>query len=283
MKPLKVIADFFSKLTSRIFLWLKFSRSFRGLSFKGQLNIFISALFDIFFHSISGWAYNPKMLFSGVYEIKPYRILIYERGGTEDLYCALPRREGDMHDFILDNLKLGDVFVDVGANVGYYTILASKLVGANGKVFAVEPVPQTVRVLKFNIKLNRLKNVTVIDKAAWNSYDRLKMRVMFGEFGCASFFRDGVEVEVDAIPLDEVLVNVPKIKLIKVDVEGAEYEVLQGLRQTLTRTEWVILELSRKVGECLKLLKECGFTCEKMKFISYYRCYKTHNSGVLQV
>jgi len=279
MKLLKVIAGFLSRFTSRIFLWLKFLRSFRGLSFKGQLNIFISALFDIFFHSISGWAYNPKMLLSGIYENKPYRILVYERGSTEDLYYTLPRLEGDVHDFILDNLKLGDVFVDVGANVGYYTILASKRVGANGKVFAVEPVPQTVKVLKFNIKLNGLRNVTVIDKAGWNSYYRFKMKIAFGEFGCASFFRNGIEVDVDAIPLDDMLADVPKIKLIKVDVEGSEYEVLQGLRQTLTRTEYVVLELSRRVGECLKLLKERGFTCEKMKFTIYYKCCKAHNNS----
>jgi FkbM family methyltransferase len=279
MKPLNVIAVFLSRFISRTFLWLKFLRSFRGLSFKGQINIFISALFDIFFHSISGWAYNPKTLLSGVYEIKPYGILVYERGDTEDLYHTLPRREEDVHDFILDNLKTGDIFIDVGANIGYYTILASKRVGAGGKVFAVEPVPQTVKVLKFNIKLNGLRNVTVIDKAAWNSYCKLKMKIAFDEFGCASFFHNGVEVDVNAIPLDGVLADVPKIKLIKVDVEGAEYEVLQGLGQTLTRTEYVVLELSRKVNECLKLLKECGFTCEKMKFTSYYVCCKTQSSG----
>jgi FkbM family methyltransferase len=138
----------------------------------------------------------------------------------------LPRREGDAHDFILDNLKLGDVFVDVGANVGYYTILAPKRVGANGKVFAVKPVPQTVKVLKFSTKLNWLGNITIIDKAGWNSYCKLKMRTSFGEFGCASSFRSGgFEIDVDAIPLDEVLADVPKIKPIKVDV-GSE-----GLRR----------------------------------------------------
>jgi hypothetical protein len=105
------------------------------------------------------------------------------------------------------------------------------------------------------------------------------MKIAFGEFGCASFFRNGVEVDVDAIPLDDVLADVPKIKLVKVDVEGSEYEVLQGLRQTLTRTEYVVLELSRRVGECLKLLKECGFTYEKMKFTTYYKCCKTHNNS----
>jgi len=278
---LKAVAKFLSRFTFRVFLWSAFLKSFRGFSFKDQLNIFISAIFDVLFYSISGWAYNPKMLFSGTYEIKPYKILVYERGGTEDLYNALPRREGDVHDFIVNVLKLGDVFVDVGANIGYYTILASKRVGASGKVFAVEPIPQTAKVLKFNIKLNGLKNVTIIDKAGWNSYGRLKMKILFGEFGCASFFRNGVEVEVDATPLDDVLAHVPKIKLIKVDVEGAEYEVLQGLNQTLTRTQCVILELSRRVNECFELLRKSGFTCEKMKFTSYYKCCKTRNSGMM--
>jgi FkbM family methyltransferase len=159
---------------------------------------------------------------------------VYTRENIDNLYNTLPRREGDVYDFIVDNLKPGDVFVDVGANIGYYTILASTLVGASGKVFAIETTPQIAKVLRFNIKLNELRNVTVVDKATWNSYCKLKMKIAFGEFGCASFFRNGVEVDVDAIPLDEVLVNVSKIKLIKIDVKGAEYEVLQGLRQTLT-------------------------------------------------
>jgi hypothetical protein len=67
--------------------------------------------------------------------------------------------------------------------------------------------------------------------------------------------------------------------LTKIDVEGVEYEVLQGLKQTLTRTGYVALELSRRANECLKLLKECGFTCEKMKFTIYYKCCKTRNNS----
>jgi hypothetical protein len=55
------------------------------------------------------------MLFSGIYLVKPYRILIYERGGADDLYYALRKREGDVEDFILNNLKPGDTFIDVEA------------------------------------------------------------------------------------------------------------------------------------------------------------------------
>jgi FkbM family methyltransferase len=237
--------------------------------------MFFSALFDILFYFVSGWNYNPKMLLSGTYLIKLHAILIYARGGTEDLYNALPSREGDVHDFILNRLKPGDIFVDVGANVGYYSIRASKLVGVEGKVFAVEPVPQTVMILEFNIKLNGLENVIVIDKAGWHTRAKLKLKVPKGEFGSSSSFRSGsLVVEVDAIPLDEIFTrtNLLEIKLIKIDVEGAEYEALKGLTKTLKRTKFVVLELSRKTEACLRLLQDYGFKCRKMAFTNYYAC-----------
>jgi FkbM family methyltransferase len=205
------------------------------------------------------------------------RILVYARGGTDDLYNCLPGREDDVFLFILNTLRPGDVFVDIGANIGSYTIIASKLVGTNGKVFAVEPIPSTVKVLNYNIKLNGLRNVIVINKAAYNSNCRLKMKIPFNSFGLASFFsKEGIEVEVDSIRLDEVLADVHKIKLIKIDAEGAEYEIIQGLTETLIRTEYVVIELSRRTYECLQLLKKYGFICEKMRFTTYYKCYKQH-------
>jgi len=249
--------------------------------FLAEFNLFISAFVDVLFYSISGWTYNPKMLFFGIYLIKPHRIFIYARGGTDDLYHALPNREGDVYNFILSNLKLGDIFVDVGANVGYYSILAPKLVGTNGKVFAIEPIPQTSQVLKFNIKLNKLENVIVIDEAGWHTYAKLKLKIPMGEFGLASSFRNGeLEVDVDAIPLNEVLAHtgLSQIKLIKIDVEGAEYEVLRGLTETLKHTKFVVLELSRKADACLKMLQAYGFECRKMKFTDYYVCAKIKNS-----
>lgn len=250
-----------------------FIKSFRGMSFKAQLNIFLSALIDTLFYTISGWAYNPKTLFSGIYLVKPYGFLMYERGGTEDLYYALPRREGDVHDFIVDTLGPGDIFIDVGANIGYYSILASKLVGVNGRVFAVEPIPSTAGVLRFNLKINSLRNVVVVEKAGYFTQGRLKMSIPFKEFGSASILRKGgVEVYVEAVPLDDLFNDIPYVKLLKLDVEGSEYEVLKGLNKTLNHTECVVLELSRRADDCLKLLREHGFKCRKAKFTSYYVC-----------
>jgi len=270
-----IVVKYISRLISRALLWFIFVKSFRGVSFKAQLNIFLSALIDSFFYAISGWTYNPKTLFSGTYLVKPYGFLMYARGGTEDLYNALPKREGDVHDFIVKILRPGDIFIDVGANIGYYSILASKLIGVDGIVFAVEPIPSTVEVLRFNIKINNLRNVMVIDKAEYFSHSKLKMSVPFNEFGSASILRKGgVEVYVEAIPLDDIFHDIPYVRLLKVDVEGSEYEVLKGLDKTLNHTEYVVLELSRKANDCLKLLREHDFKCRKMKFTNYYVCYK---------
>lgn len=88
------------------------------------------------------------------------------RGFSDDLYSVTPGRERDVNELILSCLKEGDVFLDVGANIGYYSILGGKIVGKNGRVISVEPIDSTARILKYNIKLNKLKNVKVIQKAA---------------------------------------------------------------------------------------------------------------------
>ena len=79
---------------------------------------------------------------------------------------------------------------------------------------------------------------------------------------------------MEAIPLDKVLASVHEVKLLKIDVEGSEYEVLKGLKGTLNHTKFVILELSRKADACLNLIQAHGFKCKKMKFTSYYLCYR---------
>ncbi|MEM2703358.1 MAG: FkbM family methyltransferase, partial [Candidatus Bathyarchaeia archaeon] len=192
------------------------------------------------------------------------KIAFSVEGGTDDLYHCIPHREGDVEDFIIKNLQNGDVFIDIGANVGYYTLLGSKIVGETGHVFAIEPVPQTVKVLKLNVSLNGFKNITVIDKAAWCVSNLVKLKVPRKEFGFASVFcKEGAEIYAEAMPLDSMLMNLiddtTHISLIKIDVEGAEYEVLLGAKEILKRTHFLVIELTRKVKECLRILQECGF------------------------
>ena len=175
------------------------------------------------------------------------------------------------------NLNKGDIFVDVGANIGYYTLLASKLVGPSGIVICIEPVPETFKVLLKNIKANNIRNVMVISKAAWSEHTRLKVFIPQGWYGLASVFRSSREnksIEVKAIPLDMVLEKYKKIKLVKIDVEGAEYYVLKGMRSALGKVQYIILELSHECDKVVQLLYQHGFRVRKLRFTSYILAYK---------
>jgi hypothetical protein len=91
-------------------------------------------------------------------------------------------------------------------------------------------------------------------------------------YGLASFSRDGVSVTVDTAMLDELLQNEDFVDCMKIDVEGAELEVLRGAKSTLKKTKYLVLELSRDVNEILKELQKEGFKCWKMHFTTYIVC-----------
>ncbi len=116
---------------ARLLLWLRILRFFNGLTIRSWLNLFVSLLVDIISLLTTKHIRNPKLLWPGLYLVKQYNFIIYVRG-ADDIYHALPRREDRAHDFIVSVLRSSDVFVDVGANIGYYTILGSKLVGSKG-------------------------------------------------------------------------------------------------------------------------------------------------------
>lgn len=165
-------------------------------------------------------------------------------GATGNIYCGLH----ECHDmgFVLHFLRKGDLFLDVGANIGSYTVLASGAVGAETICF--EPVPETFQHLLDNIYLNRLVDcVSPLNVAVGSEAGEIEMmsdqdtvnRVLSG--GSYS----GAKVKVPVVSLDEVLAGrVPK--LIKIDVEGFEALVLRGAEHTLgdARLEAVLMELN---------------------------------------
>lgn len=165
-------------------------------------------------------------------------------GATGNIYCGLH----ECHDmgFVLHFLRKGDLFLDVGANIGSYTVLASGAVGAETICF--EPVPETFQHLLDNIYLNRLidcvspLNVAVGSEAGevemMSDQDTVNRVVSGGGYS-------GAKVKVPAVTLDEILAGrVPK--LIKIDVEGFETLVLRGAEHTLgdARLEAVLMELN---------------------------------------
>jgi len=153
------------------------------------------------------------------------------RRRSHDLFHAMPYYEREIWDFMKSIVKPEDVCIDVGAHIGTYTIPLARLVGQKGMIIAVEPLPMNISILKRNIKVNNLSNIVVIGKAgyhkrgvlilSWNPL-RTGMSTTVLDRGFSNF----IEVEADC--LDEMVANIlnkPEIRLLKVDVEGAEIEV----------------------------------------------------------
>ncbi|HVM16169.1 MAG TPA: FkbM family methyltransferase [Gaiellaceae bacterium] len=153
-------------------------------------------------------------------------------------------------------LRPGDVAVDVGANVGYFTLLFARLVGEEGFVVAVEPVLPNLDRLRRNLGLNGCGNVAVEAVAAGARSGTLRLGLPAAaaagvpESGWYSVSGGGAAVDVAVAPLDDLLEHrIPgrRLRLVKVDVEGMEPEVLEGLARTLAERppDAVSLEVGR--------------------------------------
>jgi FkbM family methyltransferase len=134
-------------------------------------------------------------------------------------------------------LHPGDVFVDVGASLGYYTTMAGRIVGPSGRVIACEPGPQNWSVLLLNVISNDLHNVELHHLAVSDSSGAVLYSQAGGNGAITPFDGDigslAVHDLVEAQPLDTILRSAHRVDVIKVDVEGAEGLVLAGAAETL--------------------------------------------------
>jgi len=143
--------------------------------------------------------------------------------------------EPQLTDWISKRLRPGDTFIDVGANIGYYSLLGSKLVGETGSVVAIEASPRIFRELEANLVRNHALNVRSVNIAASDRAGKVRLfrgpEHNFGETSMFEFPGFQPEGEVEAAPLGAILKpgEMSSARLIKIDVEGAEAAVLPGL------------------------------------------------------
>ena len=161
---------------------------------------------------------------------------------SESIFILQPEFEEWMWRYL--KVPRGGVFVDVGAHVGKYAIPMAKVVGSEGLVIVVEPHPDNYKQLVENVKLNRVKNVVALNIAAWSEESEMKLFIgdVHGHHSLVYDFGRGF-VFVRAKPLDDVLeeLGVGRVDCIKVDVEGAELEVLKGMRRTLEKFKPIVV------------------------------------------
>ena len=141
---------------------------------------------------------------------------------------------------VKDIIKDGNTIVDIGANIGYFTLIFARLVGEKGEVFAFEPEPNNFNLLKKNIEINNYKNVNLINKAASNKSGKIKLYIDDFNSGGHSLIAqipNKQHIEIESIKLDDFFDTNKKIDFIKIDAEGAELEVLKGMSTLLNKND----------------------------------------------
>ncbi|WP_319421330.1 FkbM family methyltransferase [Pleurocapsa sp. FMAR1] len=162
--------------------------------------------------------------------------------------------EPDLQSYLKSRLKPGNTFIDVGANFGFHTLLASKLVGRKGTVIAFEPSPSNLEILKYHSRINFTRNVFIIPKAVGDITDISVQFVLVdgGKHSSNSLtIADEVphisasQKEIINVPITTIDENCSQLNIvpnvIKIDVEGAELLVLKGAKNTIEKHQPTIL------------------------------------------
>jgi FkbM family methyltransferase len=201
------------------------------------------------------WYKSFKFLRPGNSTLLKFRVPKY----NYEFYCRINKDDFKImtihEDDIIEHFtpKQGDIVIDIGAHIGLYTIVSSKRVGTNGKVVAIEADPGNFEMLNRNIKLNQLTNVIPLNYAVYSKETKLKLYLPSGESGFTKYntiMSDWVNtkdkfVEVNANTLDYLLqskgIRGEEVNWIKIDVEGAEFEVLKGAHNVLSKSKDIAL------------------------------------------
>jgi FkbM family methyltransferase len=173
-------------------------------------------------------------------------------------------------------LRSGDVFVDIGADIGYHAIQAARIVGASGRVLAFEPNPRVHERLLANIRLNAIDTITALPIAL---SDQAGIAHFYpgaaGNTGAGSLRRNTandapIEVEVDTLDAVLTRTGVDAVAVLKIDIEGAELMALRGMRQLLARpdapvviceiSEWSLAQFGHSSAELIAFMASCGYS-----------------------
>lgn len=163
---------------------------------------------------------------------------------------------------LLAELQPGDVFYDVGAHIGYYSLAVARRVGPQGRVYAFEPLPLNLKLLRGHVAANHADNVEVI--AAGVAEAAGTARFDLGKGTGRGRLGEGGGLEVPLVGLDQLVAEgrIRPPAMIKMDVEGAELQALRGARELLVRHRPRIMlsvHSAQLKEDCGRLLRECGY------------------------
>ncbi len=249
---------------------LEFATRFRkGRKIQDKLNIFAYTLTHLLFFPINSLSFAlikrnlipPKAFFNN-FVIENSDGLFFCRDNV-DLDVVSEDFESSLRKHF-KSLKRG-VFVDVGANIGKYTVMMSKSLGGKGKIISIEPHPENFKTLEKNMDLNNCSNAVALNLACWSKKTDLKLFSHEDQPLLASAVKTSKNyITTKADTLDNILdnLNIRKVDLVKIDVEGAERQVLEGMKNILKSGKAkIIFEAWNQeyVDACRKVLEKYGY------------------------
>jgi len=208
--------------------------------------------------------------------IKPETVKFYGNTMFLDKYdmnqlSVLGQEGKDYYEisFIRDKISEGDNVLDIGANIGVYTVLFSNWVGSSGTVYSFEPSKNNCQIIQKTLKINNMENVKLFEKAVTNFNGQSNLNV---GVDCAGYYitNDIIpkSLKVQCVKIDDVFKNNEKINFMKLDAEGQELNVLKGMHELLKYPQLKIMmeyepELHSEENdpkETLELLESYGYT-----------------------
>jgi len=179
---------------------------------------------------------NERFIVKEINESKMY-LDIKDNGISAEL-LSKGIREPFSTEYFKNEIKKGDICVDIGANIGYYALLESRLVGDKGKVYAIEPVPENIKLLKRNIEINQYSNIDIFQLAVGDNNGSGFIHLFNGSnlhsMNKNNSFESKHRIPVKIITLDKFLEGKPYPNIIRMDTEGYEEEIIKGMKRTLS-------------------------------------------------
>lgn len=218
----------------------KISYYFKRVIELKKRRILLKKLYRRLFYTIKKKNFKPFIL-KRKFENISFKFLIGNLEGLEWYVLNLESPEYYEMKFIAKKMiNKNETIIEVGSHHGYTTIILSNL-AKKGKVYAIEPFSENIKILKENVKINNLTNVEIIEKAIGSKKERI---VVSGSDGISKTSHKRKE-EVETIMLDSFEQINPTF--IKIDVEGFEGEVLKGAKKILEKTPKVEIELHTEI------------------------------------
>jgi FkbM family methyltransferase len=269
---LKIISVFYIKVRQlfRSFIFLIFSENSK------IINIFVK--FDIFLRHLG--ILNPYIKGKFEYEGLTFYNAIKD-SSVESSIITNRGYEPEVLKEMKSTLNNSSVFIDGGANIGFFSLIASKIVGSTGNIIAFEPTPSTFSYLIKNIKINNINNIIPSEKGLSSSTKQLPFLLKKNPeensiiSGKGKNLQDKEEIiMVNTITIDKFCAEnkIQKVDLIKLDIEGQELEAIKGAKKTLSINQNVkiIFELNIAYNENgIEFAKEIFTELKKLNFLNF--------------